>query len=257
MVYGHGVETGQTVPARFEAVSGLPSANLGQQGTCPVQALELLRRKALGLRPRYVFLCAHPTDVMDAITAYDPGELERFLERDGYRPLARADDESGVFQYWLDHAAIPLRAARVVRGVMHPAEAAFAPAVAPRDDARFLPAAEYVAEPFAPLAAGGSPDAKRGWRVFRRAIAQIQRECERIGARLVLFDIGYPTAFSAAVEALAREAGARYSDAGRVVLAAARGGEDVYLPHDGHWSPAGCDAVARRLAVEVNDKDDH
>ena len=83
MIYGHGVEAAQTVPARFEAVSGLASANLGQQGTCPVQALELLRRKGLKLRPRYVFLCAHPTDVLDAPGAYDAGELARFVESEG------------------------------------------------------------------------------------------------------------------------------------------------------------------------------
>ena len=252
MIYGHGVETEQTVPARFQAVSGLPSANLGQQGTCPVQALELLRRKGLSLRPRYVFLCAHPTDLMDATTAYDPMELERFVAGDGYRPLARTDDESRVFQYWLVHAAIPLRAARVLRGVMHPAEPAFGGAIAANDDARFLPSPEYVAEPFTPLAAGASPDTRLGWRVFRRAIEQITREAAQIDARVVLFDIGYPTAFSAAVEDVAREVGARYSDAGRAVLDEARKGADVYLPRDGHWSPAGCDAVARRLAAELN-----
>jgi len=252
MIYGHGVETDQTVPARFQAVSGLPTANLGQQGTCPVQALELLRRKGRSLHPRYVFLCAHPTDVMDAITAYDPGELERFVARDGYRPLARTDDESRVFQYWLVHVAIPLRAARVLRGAMHPAEPAFAPAVAPNDDARFLPSPEYLAEPFAPLAAGANPDTRLGWRVFRHAIAQIAQEAERMGAQVVLFDIGYPTAFSAAVEDVAREVGVHYSDVGRAVLDAAQKGADVYLPRDGHWSPAGCDAVARRLAAELN-----
>ena len=254
MIYGHGVETEQTVPARFQAVSGLPSANLGQQGTCPVQALELLRRKGLSLRPRYVFLCAHPTDLMDATTAYDPVELERFVAGDGYRPLARTDDESRVFQYWLVHAAIPLRAARVLRGALHPAEPAFGRPVAADDGPRFMPSPEYVAEPFAPLAAGASPDARLGWRVFRRAIEQIAQEAGRIDARFVLFDIGYPTAFSVAVEEVAREAGARYSDAGRAVLDAARKGADVYLPRDGHWSPAGSDAVARRLAAELNNR---
>jgi hypothetical protein len=88
--------------------------------------------------------------------------------------------------------------------------------------------------------------------VFRHAIAQIAQEAEGIGARVVLFDIGYPTAFSAAVEDVSREVGVRYSDAGRAVLERARNGADVYLPRDGHWSPAGCDAVARRLATELN-----
>ena len=88
--------------------------------------------------------------------------------------------------------------------------------------------------------------------MFRHAIAQIAQEAERMGAQVVLFDIGYPTAFSAAVEDVAREVGVHYSDAGRAVLDAAQKGADVYLPRDGHWSPAGCDAVARRLAAELN-----
>jgi SGNH hydrolase-like domain, acetyltransferase AlgX len=251
MIYGHGVETAQTVPARFQAVSGLSSANLGQQGTGPVQALELLRRKGLRLRPRYVFLCAHPTDVMDGPAAYDPAELARFVETDGYRPLARAGDESRIFQYWLFHVAIPLRAARVLRGVLHPAEPGLGPAVAANDDAHFVPSPEYVAEPFAPLAPGADAGTKLGWSALRRAIVEIAHESQRIGARLVVFDIGYPTAFSAAIEGVAGEVGARYSDVGRTVLARARRGEDVYLRRDGHWSPAGADAVARGLYADL------
>ena len=251
MIYGHGVETAQTVPARFQAISGLASANLGQQGTCPVQALELLRRKGLRLHPRYVFVCAHPTDVMDAPTAYDRTELERFVEQEGYRPRARTDAESAVFQYWLFHVAIPLRAARVLRGVLHRSEPGAGPVMAANDDERFVPSPEYVAEPFDPLAPGADPAATLGWRALRRAIAEIQRESARIGARVVVFDIGYPTAFSAAIEGIAREVGARYSDAGRAVLARAQRGEDVYLRRDGHWSPAGGDAVARGLAADL------
>jgi hypothetical protein len=252
MIYGHGVETEETVPARFQAVTGLPSANLGQQGTGPLQALELLRRKGRALRPRYVFLCAHPTDVRDAAAAYDRDELRRFVEDDGYRPRARADREAGVFEYWLTHVALPLRAARLLRGLTQSAPAAMEPGRPEGGDRRFVPSAETMAEPFAPLAAGADPDAVLGWAVFRRAVTRIAREAEAMGARLVLFDIGYPRAFSEAVEGVAGEAGALYSDAGRVALRSALEGGDVYLPRDGHWSPAGCDAVARRLAEWVN-----
>jgi hypothetical protein len=251
MVYGHGVETGQTVPVRFQAVTGLRSANLGQQGTGPVQALELLRRKGLALRPRYVFLCAHPTDVMDAVAAYEGGELRRFVAQGGYRPRARPELEEGVFQFWLTHVAIPLRAARLLRGLVQPAPPAVGTAGSDGDDRRFVPSPETMAEGFAPLGEGADPDAALGWAVFRRAAAEIAREAGAAGARVVLFDIGYPRSFSAAVEGVAREAGAAYSDAGRVALQAALEGADVYLPRDGHWSPAGCDVVARRLAASV------
>jgi hypothetical protein len=253
MVYGHGVETDETVPARFQARTGLAAANLGQQGTGPLQALELLRRKGLGLHPRYVFRCAHPTDVGDAPLAYDRGELQRFVEREGYRPLARPDQEPGVFQYWLAHVAIPLRAARALHGLTHRAPPpAAGPAIAQAGDARFLPSREYVSAPFVPLAEGSDPDTRLGWTVFRRAVAEIAQLARTAGAEVVVFDNGYPAAFSAAVEDVAREAGARYSDAGRVVLAAAQGGADLYLARDGHWSPAGCDAVAVRLSAQLS-----
>ncbi len=50
------------------------------------------------------------------------------------------------------------------------------------------------------------------------------------------------------MEALAHEVGAAYSDAGRQVLARSQAGERVYLADDGHWSPAGNDAMAEALA---------
>ncbi len=254
MIYGHGVETGETVPARFQAVTGLPSANLGQQGTGPVQALERLRRTGLRLRPRTVFFCAHPTDVMDAVAGYERAELQRFVQQDGYRPLARADQEPGVFQFWLARVAIPLRAGRAVRGLMQAAPPDGRPAAAGPEGVLFLPSREAIAEPFAPLVEGADPDAALGWTVLRRAVAQIAAATREAGAELVIFDIGYPAAFSAAVEGLAGEVGARYADAGRAALVAAQGGADVYLARDGHWSPTGCDLVARRLAAAVSEE---
>lgn len=254
MIYGHGVETGQTVPSRFQAATGLPSANLGQQGTGPVQALERLRRTGLRLRPRHVLLCVHPTDVMDALAGYERGELQRFVAQDGYRPVARADQEPGVFQFWLARVAIPLRAGRALRGLTQGSAPDDRPASAEGEGARFLPSREAIAEPFAPIAGRGDPDAALGWTVLRRAVGQISAAAQGAGADLVIFDIGYPSAFSAAVEGLAGEVRARYVDAGRAALAEAQGGADIYLARDGHWSPAGCDVVARRLAAAVSEE---
>ena len=251
MIYGHGVETGETVPARFQAVTGLPSANLGQQGTGPVQALERLRRTGLRLRPRYVLLCLHPTDVMDAAAGYERAELQRFVQQDGYRPLAREDQEPGVFQFWLAHVAIPLRTGRALRGLTQRTPSDGGSAAAEPEAARFLPSREDIAEPFAPLVVGADPDAALGWTVLRRAVAQIAAATRVAGAEVVIFDLGYPAAFSAAMEGLAGEVGARYSDAGRAALRAAQDGADVYLVRDGHWSPTGCDLVARRLAAAL------
>jgi hypothetical protein len=165
--------------------------------------------------------------------------------------VAREDQEPGVFQFWLAHVAIPLRAGRALRGLTQKAPQDGRPEAAGPEGVPFLPSREAVAEPFAPLGEGTDPDAALGWTVFRRAVERIAAATREAGAELVIFDIGYPTAFSAAIEGLAGEVGARYSDAGRAALAAAQGGADVYLARDGHWSPAGCDLVARRLATAV------
>ena len=60
--------------------------------------------------------------------------------------------------------------------------------------------------------------------------------------------LGLRARFSQASEALAREVGSRYDDAGRLVLARSLSGERVYLADDGHWSQAGSDAIAAVLA---------
>ena len=54
MVYGHGVETADRVSARFAVRTGLPVANLGQQGTCLLQGWMVLCDKTASLRPRVV-----------------------------------------------------------------------------------------------------------------------------------------------------------------------------------------------------------
>ena len=85
-------------------------------------------------------------------------------------------------------------------------------------------------------------------RVHEESLREVARECGRIGARLVLFDIGYPRAFSAATRSLAGEIGAEYSPAGEVALARAWRGTRVYLANDGHWTAEGARIVAEELA---------
>ena len=236
MVYGHGVEEPDTVPARFAHWSGLTAANLGQQGSAPVQALERLRRTGLALRPRVVLLCVHPNDVTDPLSVFDAAELQRFVREPGYRP--RAAPQRGprpVFDFWLRHVALPLATARALRAAVGSANV--------RE-----PDGGEGDGPLPPVTVADSPP---GWAVLRQAVREIGREAREAGARLVVFDLGYPAAFTAALEAMAGEAGGRYSDAGRVAATRALAGADVYLRRDGHWSPAGSDIVARALAEDA------
>lgn len=256
MIYGHGVDTDRTVPARFGALTGRSVANLGQESTGLLEASVLLRRKGLRLQPRLVFVCSHPNDSSDETTLYAPDELRRFLADGDYVPVVREralwpKPWYDLFEVWTRHLGLPLRSSGLA-GTL--AKAAWDGNLElrrggkARPPERFVPSAKYVHEPFPPLAPGASPELRLGWEVQRQAVALIHRLAKRIGARVVLFDIGYPLEFSRAVEGLARDEGLEYSPAGRAILDRVLAGEDLYLADDGHWNPAGTDAVARELA---------
>jgi hypothetical protein len=251
MVYGHGVSEADTLAVRFTEHSGLAAANLGQQGTSQVQSWMRLQRIGLPLKPRVVFAASHFTDLADAHQWYAPEELQSYLQspletphmpvaRDEYRPRPRWDPVAA----WARHVSLPMRCsaiwgaafrAAVLRGRHQwPQAAGHWTIPAPRD----------VDAPFDPTS---SLQGRVGWDVHVRSVRQIKRLCDGAGARLVLFDVGYPTAFSRAVERLAAEVGADYSPAGRLVLQKAYEGRPVYLPDDGHWTREGNDIVAREL----------
>jgi hypothetical protein len=256
MIYGHGLEAEQAVPARFAARTGLSAANLGQQGTGLIQSWQTLRRTGLALRPRWVFVCAHPTDIGEALRYYDPGELARFAAADGPdAPLPRVRDEYrprpwwDPAELWSRHLALPMRSAGILGALARSRRDPNLRLPLGRDP--FVPStADRAAAPRA-LDAAAPPDERLPWLAERRAAARIKRDADAIGARVVFLDLGYPDGFSRAVEETARELGAAYSPAGRTVLARCLGGEVMYLPDDGHWSAAGADAVAAELAAGV------
>jgi hypothetical protein len=254
MIYGHGVEENETVAARFAARTGRPTANLGQQGTCQIQSWIRFSRIGVRLRPTLVFASVHFTDVADATQWYAPEELERLVSSppgEAYVPFAlpryRPRPWWDPVSFWADHISLPLRCSGVagaaVRGIL-----AHRQNLWHHGSTWVAPGPAEIAAPFTPLEPGAPPEDVLGWKANVRSVAEIKRLCDGLGARLVLFDIGYPRAFSAAVEALAHDVGADYSPAGRVVLERAVAGEPMYLRGDGHWTPEGSDIVARELA---------
>jgi hypothetical protein len=255
MVYGHGAGPADTLPARFAARTGLAVANLGQQGTCQLQSWLLLERLGLPLRPGVVFASSHFTDLREATQWYPPDELERFLQsplESPYLPLARQEYRPrpawDPVSFWAQRVSLPLRSAGI-GGAVNRALRGRGPALASgRAGAWRVPSTAEIETPFTAAASGAAPEDELGWRVHVRATRQIRRLCARAGARLVLFDLGYPRALSQAVEALARELGVEYSPAGRVALDRALAGQPVYLVDDGHWTPDGNDIVAAELA---------
>jgi hypothetical protein len=260
MVYGHGVEQHDALPSRFQERTGWTSANLGQLGACLLQCLATFREIGLRLRPRFVFVCTHPTDVEDALDVYGAPELRRFVEegrwplvvRGKYRPPPWWD----LRDLWAVRLALPMRSAAlpgaVFRGVR---DRLTSRALAHREARPWKPSPEAVAGPHPALGPGASADLRLGWAATRLALAEITRLAGEAGSRVVLFDVGYPRDLSRSVAETAGELGAEYSPAGAVALELASSGVEIYLADDGHWSPTGNAVVARELARAVGAPD--
>jgi len=251
-IYGHGVEVGQTVPARFELATDQKTVNLGQQGLSLVQSLARLRELGLTMRPETVFVATNITDLSDLTFWYSEEELAKFVSSDAaaeYQPTVResfwSDSRWDLGKVWADHLALPLRVAGIVEGTVGVwvKRLLEAPEVTPvrvsvPGEERDLFGLEAEVEALELLR----------WRALRRAMLEIRRAAESIGAATIFFDIGYPEEYSQAIERLAVDAGGEYSPGGREAFARSTTGEDIFLPNDGHWSPNGCAVVARGLA---------
>lgn len=264
MIYGHGVETSETVASHFTRTTGLQAANLGQQGACMIQCMIILQRKGVRLHPRVVFVSSHFTDMEEATQWYPPGELQRFVEApeaEVYLPLAREQYQPRPWwdpaAIWSKHMAIPMRCSGILGAVYRMMrDGSLRRKTGPPASGPYVPAEEDLRARFAPTTPEATEIERLQWSVHRRATAEIKRICDRMGAKLVLFDIGYPNAFSRAIESLAEDVGAEYNPAGRVALARALSGEDIYLANDGHWTSSGCAVVAAELAKSYPDGSD-
>jgi hypothetical protein len=250
MIYGHGVETDQTVPFLHGVHTGQATANLGIQGTGLIQSWMQLRRLGPALQPKTVFVCSHPNDIDDVSQFYDAHEVEKFLAggvNDETEPFARPRFHPPSAWHprhvWDDYLALPLYSAGAVRVLGQGFKQSFGRLSGP---VASTPAVEFHS-PKNQWRLDTEKD-RVSWKAHCLALAKIRHECDAIGARLVVFDLGFPEAYSAAMEAEARRVGADYSAAGRVALQKALAGDDIYLPADGHWSPQGCDVVAGELA---------
>ncbi|GIW80062.1 MAG: hypothetical protein KatS3mg105_1869 [Gemmatales bacterium] len=252
MIYGHGIDNECTVPSRYAERCCLTSANLGQQGFGAVQELAVLLRHGPRLRPKTVFVCCHPNDLVDSIIWYPQSELKSLLQSPvscPYQPRAKAN-AGGWSRMWEDHFACPLRTSGLLAGLWSDLRqgrlgARWRSQQKSQEDKRFVPDPQYVASPFAPAE---NPDLRFQWQVHCHALKAMQVWCREHEAKLVVFDLGYPLAFAHALEAWCQKQGIDYCPAGRRILRRVERGEELYLRNDGHWNTAGCVAVAEELA---------
>jgi hypothetical protein len=247
MIYCHGVEQPETVPTQFSN----SAANLGQQGTCLIQALMLLEEKGLRLKPRYVFVCSHPTDLDDLSFWYEGEELHKFLAQDGYRPLVRDPFRPkpwwNVPYVWSAYLAAPLRCSGIPGALSKVFRGNPNVPIKETDQKNYVPSQKEIDLSFAASKPGATSEEQLRWKVHQEAIHRIDLACRKHNAQLVLFDIGYPKEMSQAIQKVAESMKITYSPAGRIALEKALLGEPVYLANDGHWTPHGSRIVAEEL----------
>lgn len=249
MIYGQGVETEQAVPARFGARTGQRVANLGIAGTGLIQSWLRLRRVGMPLKPRLIFVCAHPNDLGDVSQFYSPAEVQRFVASpvdSEDAPTARPRFQPHAWwhpkQLWESRLALPLCAAGAIRLLGQSARHGL--------DWRKPVATTPVARAYTPEASWKAPQTPAehlAWQAHCHALAKIVSLGRKAGATVAVFDLGFPEGFSRAMEAEAHRLGVAYVAAGRTAFSRGLAGEDVYLPEDGHWSPRGCDVIAEEL----------
>jgi len=223
----------------------------------------LFERLGVRLQPRFVFLCCHFNDVSEAGLYYDRDELQKFVAAgvdDVVLPRARREfslEPPGLARSWYYHVAPTLRSKGAWAGLRRLLRRkGFTQAFRTWTDE--ISNSTSRSQPFRPDEVTlhrplevASPDAPGGehllWSANTHVILRINAACTRIKATLILFDLGYSYAFSQATEEFASAHDIPFSRAGRVVLERALKGEEVYLAQDGHWSPAGCRAIAEEL----------
>jgi hypothetical protein len=231
-VYGHGVEYEDTLGPLLAAASSRSVVNLGRQADCAYQEAYLLTEYLPVFRPRHVFYHFWENDIHDLRAYLDARAMEKFIatpvaaitwpprtpmdaalrrREEGFRRrswIRRFQETSYVFKAYLW--------ARTMLAV-RPAGAA------PGDD-------------------DGTDASSLGWRYTIHAIRYMHHRAERGGATLVIVPIikDRPR-MRAILEEVAREHGIAILDTSRLSPRDA----SLWLPQDGHFSPAGARVLAR------------
>ena len=280
MIYGHGVEIDGTVGHFLEQILGRPVANLARQGDTAYQEAYLLSTHVGLYRPRHVVYFYFENDVGDLAAYLSEAQMRAFIEtpleairypprmevshalREREARLARRPWYSGLKRTYVFRAArwlawmrrnagqAPATAAvpggRVTPG--GPADPA-APATPGGSPAAGGPvAAQGTATPTAGAAAGTAADEARslGWQYTRKAIAYMQHVSDKHGARLLVVPLAPRTPRHVEIlRAIAADLDLPFLD-----TSALPADEALWLPGDGHFSPAG----ARRMAEMVAER---
>jgi hypothetical protein len=266
-----------TLSERLKQTTGLATCNLGRSWYGPHQYVELLRRYAPQMKPRFALFCYFDGNDFRDIQEYeawaeggdyyDFGAARRnFLSRYGYALV----DFGSVVENWIRYRRIQLmNAIRHDEGRIHPDLGVF------RLGSQMIPM--RIAYWPQQLSARGLPRT-RSWKTLRGLLSEFRAESVRHDVTPVL--VFLPTKFQIYAELASSCSGARFLEelaargdfrssshdafsrlaedlelplidlAPEFEKRAARG-ELLYYPFDTHWNSAGRQAAAEYIAIRL------
>ncbi len=249
--YGLGVEEPQTWVARLQAQLGQEVVNLGQPGVGPVREARIYETYGRPLQPRVVLWMVFPNDLEDAMV------FNGFGREDGEASSDRWDAIFSALRPWS-------RLALVVEFSLGRGPFAWAGGYKVRQ----LGGRNIVFQPdiIARNIDLNDPYIEKGWWISRNALAQAVAEAHEDGSRFIMIlappkERAYihlltddpehaswnTDALFARYRALGEELGFEVLDLTQPFEQAARSGDVLYFPHDGHWNAAGHALVANIL----------
>lgn len=243
LIYGHGVEFESTVAHRLERLTGLSVVNLARQGDCSFQEAYLLTQYIPIFRPRVVFYAFYENDITDLDAYLSRDEMQAFVDEpvEKIRYPARVDPAQA-----LRERDSEIRRRALLRRI--------------EDSAYLAKAYRWLKWRLRVGRNGAQPSVAQAevndetslqWKYTKKAIAYMQHVAERHGAELVVVPI---TPFSPRpreiLRAVAADQGLPFLDTSALTIADA----SLWLPGDGHFSPAGAERLAEILAAHVRRK---
>ena len=226
-IYGHGVDFEFTVGSFLEQLTGLSVANLARQGDCSFQQAYLLTEYIGVFRPRVVFYLFSVNDISDLTAFLTRAEMQAFIdqpvEQIRYPPRAEVTRvHLPSLLRRLANAPYVVKAFRWLLWRFGVGPAMAAPEADPSDD-------EHSVE----------------WRYTKKAIAYMQHVAAKHGAEFVIAPITpFDRRKAEILRATAKTHGLSLVDTTSLTMADA----SLWLPRDGHFSPAGARRMAELLA---------
>jgi hypothetical protein len=243
MIYGHGVEEEDTVRNRLEDLLGTPVSNLGMQGAAAHSEYQIVKRHAVELEPRYLFVFFLNNDIEDLLLLSEE-EMMRFVsappdQRDvEYFDFAPRAESSGDELWELSEGLYVYRALRVLGDLLqreflgpNTAHAARLPPGFRKD--RLMSLAFLFHE------------------MAVRRMHLLARDHSIEFVHVFLYT-GQPNRgedfFEEVLERFCASEGIAFLSLRPPLSAAIERGEQPFLERDGHLSPAGAQIVAESLA---------